>query len=237
MKIVKDEKKIRRNSIIGQVASLGGLAILAGGMYISFKNPERIGFAWLALLIGFTLSQVGIFFGNRWGRRPRPDERLDSALKGMDDRHILYHYTAPTSHLLLGPSGVWVLLPRHQTGKIVFEKGRFKQKGGGILQGYLRLFAQEGMGRPELELEAEIDAVKRFFKKKLPELTLPEIQGVMVFTSDKAELDIEGAPIQAVPAKKLKELVRKTAKEKGLSSVSLQAIQEALPGEPKKQQE
>lgn len=36
MKIVKDEKKIRRNSIIGQGASLVGLAILAGGMYISF---------------------------------------------------------------------------------------------------------------------------------------------------------------------------------------------------------
>jgi hypothetical protein len=235
MKIVKDEKKIRRNSIIGQVASLGGLAILAGGMYISFKNPERISFAWLALLIGFTLSQVGIFFGNRWGRRPRPDEHLDSALKGMDDRHTLYHYSAPTSHLLLGPSGIWVLLPRHQTGKIIYQKGRFKQKGGGILQGYLRLFAQEGMGRPDLELEAEIDAVKRFIKKKLPELAMPEIQGAMVFTNEKAELDFEGAPILAVTAKKLKELVRKSAKEKALPSGTLQAIQEAFPGEPKKQ--
>ena len=72
-------------------------------------------------------------------------------------------------HLLLGPSGIWVLLPRHQTGKIIYQKGRFKQKGGGILQGYLRMFAQEGMGRPDLELEGEIDAVKRFIKKKLPE--------------------------------------------------------------------
>jgi hypothetical protein len=237
MKIVKDVKKIRRNSIIGQVASLVGLAILAGGMYISFQNPENIGLAWLALLIGFTLSQVGIFFGNRWGRRPRPDEHLDSALKGMDDRHTLYHYAAPTSHLLLGPSGIWVFLPRHQTGKIIYQKGRFKQKGGGILQGYLRLFAQEGMGRPDLELEGEIDAVKRFIKKKLPETEMPEVQGVMVFTSEKAELEIEDAPILAVPAKKLKELVRKSAKEKALSPSTLQAIQEVLPGEAKKQKE
>ena len=93
------------------------------------------------------------------------------------------------------------------------------------------------MGRPDLELEAEIDAVKRFIKKKLPELTMPEIQGVMVFTSEKAELEIEGAPVPVVPAKKLKELVRKSAKEKALPTGSLQAIQEALPGEPKKQQE
>lgn len=61
MKIVKDEKKIRRNSVLGQVTSLGGLAILAGGMFISFRNPDKIGLAWLALLVGFSLSQVGIF--------------------------------------------------------------------------------------------------------------------------------------------------------------------------------
>ena len=233
MKIVKDEKKIRRNSVIGQVASLGGLAILAGGMFISFRNPDKIGLAWLALLIGFTLSQFGIFFGNRWGRRPRPDEHLDNALKGMDDRHTLYHYMASTSHLLIGPSGIWVLLPRHQVGKITFEKGRFKQKGGGILQGYLRIFAQEGIGRPDLELEGEIEATRRFFKKQLPEIELPGIQGVLVFTNEKAVLETEGSPIPTVPSKKLKEFVRKSSKENPLTPLKLQTIQEALPGQEK----
>jgi len=233
MKIIKDEKKIRRNSVLGQVASLGGLAILAGGMFLSFRMPDKISLAWLALLVGFTLSQVGIFFGNRWGRRPRPDEHLDNALKGMDDRHILYHYMTTTSHLLIGPSGIWVLLPRHQVGKITYEKGRLKQKGGGVLQGYLRVFAQEGLGRPDLELEGEIDAVKRLFKKKLPDQELPPIQGVVVFTNEKAELDTEDAPIQIVSAKKLKELIRKKSKENPLTPLKLQAVQEILPGEVK----
>lgn len=230
MKIVKDEKKIRRNSVLGQVTSLGGLAILAGGMFISFRNPDKIGLAWLALLVGFSLSQVGIFFGNRWGRRPRPDEHLDSALKGMDDRHTLYHYMAATSHLLIGPSGIWVILPRHQVGKITYEKGRFKQKGGGFLQRYLRIFAQEGLGRPDLELEGEMDSLRRFLKKKLPDQELPDFQGVMVFTNEKAELDVNGAPILVVSAKKLKELIRKKSKEKPLSPTLQQAIQDILPG-------
>ncbi len=233
MKIVKDEKKIKRYSVLGQVASLGGLVILAGGMFLSFRNPDKIGFAWLALLIGFTLSQVGIFFGNRWGRRPRPDEHLDNALKGMDDRHTIYHYKTATNHLLIGPSGVWVLLPRHQVGKITYEKGRFKQKGGGVLQGYLRIFAQEGLGRPDLELAGEIDAVKKYFKKMLPDQELPAIQGVLVFTNEKTELDVDDAPVLVAPVKKLKELIRKKSKEKGLSPLKLQEIQEALPSEAK----
>jgi hypothetical protein len=231
MKIVKDDKKIKRYSILGQVASLGGLVILAGGMFLSFRNPNKIGFAWLALLIGFTLSQVGIFFGNRWGRRPRPDEHLDNALKGMDDRHTIYHYMVAVNHLLVGPSGVWVLLPRHQVGKITFEKGRFRQKGGGVLQGYLRIFAQEGLGRPDLELAGEIDAVRKYFKKMLPDQESPVIQGVVVFTNEKTELDVEDAPIQVVSVKKLKDLIRKKSKEKGLPPIKLQEIQKVLPGE------
>jgi hypothetical protein len=231
MKIVKDEKKIRRYSVLGQVASLGGLVILAGGMFISFRYQDKIGFAWIALLIGFTLSQVGIFFGNRWGRRPRPDEHLDNALKGMDDRNTIYHYKTATNHLLVGPSGVWVLIPRHQVGKITIEKGRFKQKGGGVLQGYLRIFAQEGLGRPDLELESEIDAMRKYFKKMLPDQEPPAIQGVVVFTNEKTELDVDEAPIPVIPVKKLKDLIRKKSKEKGLSPLKLQEIQEALPSE------
>jgi hypothetical protein len=64
MKIVKDEKKIKRYSVLGQMTSLGGLAILAGGMFISFRYPDKIGFAWLALLIGFTFT--GNFLLNPW---------------------------------------------------------------------------------------------------------------------------------------------------------------------------
>jgi hypothetical protein len=229
MKIVKDEKKIRRYSVLGQVASLGGLVILAGGMFISFRNPDQIGLAWLALLAGFILSQVGIFFGNRWGRRPRPDEHLDNALKGMDDRHTIYHYKTVVNHLLVGPSGIWVLLPRHQVGKITLEKGRLKQKGGGILQGYLRFFAQEGLGRPDLELEGEIDSLRRFFKKKFPDQEPPAIQGAVVFTNEKAELNVDDAPVPIIPVKKLKELIRKKAKEKSVAPLKLQEIQEALP--------
>lgn len=228
MKIIRNDKMIKRNARIGQFTSLAGLATLGAGLYISFAQPEMIGAAWGALLLGFLLSQVGIFFGNRWGRRPRPDEHLDEALKGLDDRYHLYHYSSPVSHLLTGPAGLWLLMPRHQGGRITFEKGRWRQRGGGIFQAYLRAFAQEGLGRPDLDYEAETSALKRHLEKNLPDEELPEIQAALVMTNENAVIEAVDAPFPAVQAKKLKDLIRKSAKESGLAPTRLEKIQGVL---------
>ena len=81
--------------------------MLAGGLYLSFQttNQLMVTLSFVALLLGFLLSQVGIFFGNRWGRRPGPDELLSAALKGLEDKYTLYHYSTPVYHLLVGSFG------------------------------------------------------------------------------------------------------------------------------------
>jgi hypothetical protein len=163
MEIKSNERLIKRNARIGQITSITGLAVLAGGMILSFTRPEMFTISLVALLVGFGLSQIGIYFGNRWGRSPRPDEVLNDALKGLDGRYSIYHYTTPTSHLLVGPAGVWVLMPRHQAGTITYDenKKRWRQKGGNL---YLKIFAQESLGRPELEIGTEINAVTKKLK-------------------------------------------------------------------------
>lgn len=228
MKIITNERLIRRNSRLGQIASLAGLLVLVGGMYISFRYQDMVSMAWVALLIGFALSQLGLYYGNRWGRRPRPDEHLSLALKSLDDRHSLYHYKTPIPHLLVAPSGLWVLLPFHQIGKITYEKGRWRQKGGNVFQHYLRLFAQEGIGRPDLDAPNTARVIQRYLKKYLPELEIPDPRPVLVFTSEKVELETIDAPIPTVALKKLKEVIRKSVKEPAMDTDTLKSIQEFL---------
>ncbi len=225
---ITNEKLIKRNSRMGQIATISGLLVLVGGMFVSFRYPNYAGLAWIALLIGFALSQLGLYFGNRWGRRPRPDELLNQGLKGLNDQYKIYHYMTPAAHLLIGPAGIWVLMPYYQVGKIVYERGRWKQKGGGFMQRYLRAFAQEGLGRPDLEAPAEAEAIMRTLKKRMPDIEIPEAQAALVFTNEKAELEVEGAPIPTLPLKKLKETIRKSAKEKPLSTDLCKAINDLL---------
>src|SRR5512133_600111 len=122
MKIIKNEKLIKRNGMIGNVTSIGALVVLGVGMYISLKRTDLFVYALLALLLGFTLTQIGMYMGNRYGRSPRPDEQLDAGLKGLPGDYSMYHYTTPASHLLVGPAGVWLLMPYHPGGRVVFEK-------------------------------------------------------------------------------------------------------------------
>ena len=131
MRIVKNEKLIKRNSRIGQYTSFAALAVLGVGMYISMKRPDLFFYAVLALILGFTMTQIGMFFSNRWGRSPRPDEQLDAALKGLPGDTVLYHYVTPASHLLVGPAGVWILQTHHQKGKVTYDRNRWRVSGGG----------------------------------------------------------------------------------------------------------
>ncbi len=109
MRIIKNEKLIKRNARIGQYTSFAALAVLFVGMYISVKRTDLFIYAVIALILGFTMTQVGMFFSNRWGRSPRPDEQLDAALKGLPGDTVMYHYVTPAAHLLVGAPGLGVL--------------------------------------------------------------------------------------------------------------------------------
>lgn len=229
MKIIKNEKLIKRNGMIGQWTSLGALVVLGGGMYLSFKRTDLFAYSIAALLVGFTLTQIGMYMGNRYGRSPRPDEKLDAGLKGLQNEFVMYHYTTPASHLLIGPAGVWVLLPYHQRGQVVFKKNRWKMSGGGFLQAYMRIFGQESIGRPDVEVDNEIKAVKKYLSNHMEETNIPEINAMMVFTSDGVEIDPGEAEIPAMTVKQIKNFFKQKAKEKVLSAMQLAAIKSVLP--------
>lgn len=232
MNILIHEKNVKRNAKIGQYTSLVSLVVLAGGMYVSFIYPNQLYISFVALLVGFVLSQVGIYFGNRWGRHPRVDERLSATLKGLTKDYTLYHYITPINHLLVGPAGIWVIEPYYQRGTIVYDGKQWKQKGGGLLLGYLKVFAQEGLGRPDYEVKADIDNITAALKKALGEdQALPPVNAALVFTDERAILQADDAPYPTIKIEQLKELLRKTAKQSPLSADEIKRITAALPSE------
>ncbi|MBV6451929.1 MAG: hypothetical protein DCC56_08000 [Anaerolineae bacterium] len=232
MKIIKNDRLIKRNSRIGQWITIASLLILAGGMFFSISDPsdpQRVSYSLFALFAGFILTQIGLYMGNRWGRSPRPDEQLDAGLKGLPGEFNMYHYTTPASHLLVGPAGVWVLLPYRQKGAISFSKNRWRVSGGGFLQAYMSIFGQEGIGRPDLEAENEIRKVKKALSEQFGENEIPEVNAALVFTNEQVEINPEGAPISAMKPKQLKDYMRQKAKEKPISQTQLAAVKAALP--------
>ncbi|MCC6260404.1 MAG: hypothetical protein IT311_06030 [Anaerolineales bacterium] len=224
MKIIKNEATIERNKKIGNWISISALLVLGGGMYLSFSKPDWFGYSILCLIVGYLLTQVGMYMGNRWGRSPRPDEKLDAGLKGLHSDFALYHYVTPASHLLVGPAGVWALLPYHQAGKVEFVKNRWKLSGGGFFQNYMRIFGQEGIGRPDIEANSEINSVKKFLEKNLNGSEIPEIQALLVFTHESAELIPNDSSVPALKLKQVKEFLRQKSKTRAISVEKMQEL-------------
>jgi hypothetical protein len=228
MKSIKNEKLIKRNATIGNWTSLGALAVLGLGMYISFTRSELFVYSLIALVLGFTLTQVGMYMGSRFGRSPRPDEKLDAGFKGLQNEFVMYHYTTPVSHLLVGPAGVWVVMPYNQRGQIEFKKNRWRISGGGFLQSYMRIFGQEGIGRPDYEIENEIRALKKYLVKHMDESEIPEINALMVFTNENVEVDAGDSPVPALKLKQIKEFIRQKAKEKKVPAETINQLKSVL---------
>lgn len=237
MKLVTNEKLIQRNIKIGQYTALGGLAVMGIAVYYAIqfmRDPssisEKSNIVLIGvMLVGFIMAQVSMYYGNRWGRKPRIDERLTAALKGLTYEYTLYHYVTPVPHLLVGPAGIWVLTAFYQRGQITYEKGRWRQKASGLGYNYLRIFGQENLGRPDLEAKAEAERLQRHLARLLPDQPLPPVQAIAVFTDEQADVQVQDAPIPALPLKKLKEFFRKQAKENPLPKADLERIQAALP--------
>ncbi|HEU0291418.1 MAG TPA: hypothetical protein VFR47_01705 [Anaerolineales bacterium] len=233
MKIIKNEKLIKRNGTIAGWAL--GIAIISmgGGMYANlttFQGGDNrfISLTMAALGIGLISMYVGLYLTKRFGGRPRVDEKIDSALKGLPGDYTLYHFTAPVPHLLVGPAGIWTLIPYHQRGTLSYEKNRWRISSGGFAQSYMSIFGLEGIGRPDYEAEYQISAIKKRLARSLDENEVPDVQAALIFTNEQMDLQVEGSPIPALKLKQLKDFLRQKAKERPISHPQLVAVKAAL---------
>jgi hypothetical protein len=140
--VLRDEKRIARYRQIGQYTSLAGLVLLLGGMILAFVQPVNgLLLQTVALVGGWTFSQIGLYLAHRYGRSPRPDEVLDEAVRKVARSGRIYHYLLPAPHVLLTTAGPIVLVPKYQSGNISVEGDKWRQTGVGLR----RFFGQEAL--------------------------------------------------------------------------------------------
>ena len=228
MRIVTDEKLVKRNTAIGKYSLWGGTALLVGALVINllaFTRPTDVSlitYVIAAFFVGFTLTNIGTLFNNRWGRRP--DRGLADALKGLDERYTLYNYRLGAPHVLAGPSGVVVLHPKYQVGPVVYDGKRWTNPGARRM--IFGLFNPDPLGNPVAEVAGDVDTFNRFIKKKDPDFQVVP-QALIVFLNPHAELDAKDSPLPALHVKQLKEYVRRLPKDAALNSSNLTRLDAA----------
>jgi hypothetical protein len=232
MKIIRNDKLIKRNAKISQYVLIAALTTLVIGIYftITKSDPEEIGWAYLFLIPSYILVQISIAMGNRWSRSPRPDEIVTQSLKGLDNQYSLYIFTTPVPHLLISPAGIWIIKTYHQSGKIFLDekKNILKQRGGGNF--FTRIFASEGIGNVVKDSQELKSRVEKYFLKQ--EITnTPEIKAVNVFISPDVVIDVPAFAEAITTPDKLKDFLRRTAKQVNMNPEEIEKLTQELPSD------
>ena len=229
MRLVIDEKLVTRNAQIGKYTLQAGLVLLVGALIVDiygFTRPQDTSiliYALSAFLFGLILTNVSAYFNNRWGRRP--DKGLSDALKGIDNRYTLYHYRLGAAHVLLGPNGSTVLIPKYQPGTITFEKGKWLAPSA--KRGPLGLFTNDPVGNPVAEAAEEVENLNKFLKKHAPDVQLAP-QAIVVFMDSKADISAPDAPVTVLHVKQLKDYIRRQPKDSALPALTVARLDESL---------
>jgi hypothetical protein len=227
MKRITNEPLIKRNSRIGVGAHLAGLLILVGGMAVTFLQPQRSDLSLAALMIGFVLANVGIYFTNRYGRTPRPDQALDAALKGLDDQYLIVHYYLGIGHALFSPGGVFALVPKFQGGRVTYDGKRWHHSG---VSWFRKFFAQENLGNPTLEGQAEAQSLQNRLRRLLEGEEPPTVKSIIVFTNEQSAVEADSAPVPVLHGQKLKEYIRHLPRGVGLNASQLDKVVTSIEG-------
>lgn len=207
MKIVRNDKLIKRNKTIGNVASIAGIAILVAGLVLSFNpNPTKTLISFIALIVGFIVAQLSTYFVTRFAREPRYDEVIADNLSKLSNDYTFYVYSSPIAMLLVGPAGIWIPVPTAASGEISYDK-RWRQRGGSFM---LKLFGQENIGRPAMDIESNEKEIRKYLGKDMPEEQIPPIKGILVTMNPNTVIgDVADAPDMIVEAEALRRTIRK----------------------------
>lgn len=231
MKLVRNEKHISRNKLIGRILTFASLGVLGLGLFLAFKKEMTfILYSYVCLIVGFLLTQIGLNFVNRYGRSPRYDEILGTAFEKLRHEYTYYVYSTPLPMLLLGPCCVWLPIPVNATGEISYQDGKWVHKTRNRIQ---KLMGQDSVGKPDREVaEASATLSKFLVEKGIPVDQHPELKPILVVYLKETQLgDVATAPYPVVELEELKRYIRRMDREACTDPISLEVaskLQKAL---------
>lgn len=220
-----------RSTWARRIAPVTMLFLVAGliSNFLSINQPQYFRYTLILLALGFLFATVSSHLVSRWVREPRGDQVLTATLKKFGNDFILFNYTTSVPYILLTPSRLYVIVVKQQSGQITVNGQRFTQKfSWGRL---LRLFADEGLGAPVSEGQANVKKLEKLLSKELADDELPEIKPIIIFANKEVELSVNNPPIPVMRSNELKTYLRENDKIRSISASQRKALVEIIGGE------
>jgi hypothetical protein len=230
MQIVTNTKLVESRGKLGKRLPWIGLFGVFGAVFMVLR-PELELWSLPVMILGFVLTNVGMFYFNRYVRPPLPHDVLEKELKGLDNRYRLFNFLGPVDHVLITPTGVLAITVRRMGGDIRCTGEKWSMKTG--LLDKLRFFSEDQLGNPSYDLRRDVSKVQKLMEAGLPdaqgEKPVP-IGGFVFFSSPDVNLSLEDISVRVLNTKNMKDYLRKLATGERISPARAEAIAKVLGG-------
>lgn len=215
MKTIINQKLIDRNKKLSMVLFFASMGVLIFGAYLAWPGKADVSrtlYSWIALMIGFVLTRVSIYFTSRFGQTPRYDELIGQTIDKLRSEYTYFVYSTPVPMLLLGPCRLWLPILVTSSGTINFVDGKWKHTGVGFIK---RFMGQEAIADPQRDAEEAIMQLqKQFGLQGIPLEEQPKIQPVVVIILKNTSIgEVKDAPYPVVLINDFKRFIRKMDRE------------------------
>jgi hypothetical protein len=228
--VVTNEAHARGELRKGNALLISALVVYLAGFgqaWIVPANPLSDALSIAGLVLGTALWLVSQSYVRRVGPRYRQDAALQKALKGLDNRYTLLSFAGGglPDYLLVGPSGVRVLVARGLSGAARCRRDRWSRPG---LLGWLDLFSAEQLGNPTAEATRGAAQVTRRLERALDAGRAAEVPvaASIVFTNPNARPEVDGCEFPVARGRELRGQVQRD--KGGLRPPEVTRIRQAL---------
>jgi len=216
--IVNEDLVKKRTGLVRQTITFC-LILLLGATFFSF-NKESVLIAYGLMIPGTFGLTWAARAATRWLQRPRVEEQAAKALKGLDQTYRFYSYLLPAEQVLLGPTGLFVLQLKPQTGTISCHGEKYRRQIQ--LKRLLPALAEDPLGRPAKRARKDVQKMQRLLTERLPECEVP-ILPIVVFTHPNVELQVVEPAVPTVQLRDLRTYLRGVG-GKAMPAATLKAL-------------
>jgi len=230
MKVVTNTKLVEsRTKWARRIAPLTMLFLLGGLVtnFLSISQPEYFRPTLILLALGFISAIFSSSLVNNWVREPRPDQVLGQLLKKFGNDYILFNYTTPVSHVLLGPDALYTIVVKRHDGTVTVNGRRVSRKF--TWRRFFRLLGDEGLGAPITEAENQTHKLGKFLKDNLNgSEEMPEIKPMVLFSNKDLNISITDPAIPVVSSSDFKSYLREQGKNRTISTAQRKQLAQVL---------
>ncbi len=224
MRVSINEPLVAKRATGARRAVSLGIVMMMIAFGLSF-NPDFLIPAYVLMVGGVVLLNSAGRAVGKWLAKPRADQMLAKALKSVNHQHRLYSYLLPADHVILSPTGLFVLRAKTHGGKISCHGDKWRSPFN--WRQLWRALSQEPLANPTKQVQKDVEEMRSFLAARLPDIDVP-LQPVVVFVDPYAELDVADCTVPALHLRDLKAYLRDAELGAAMPAGTLEALTNVL---------